>query len=179
MVFGIVLFELIFVGNLRDKEDAHRQQTDANYTYEPSFYWGLGISAIFLAGILLRYYTWSHTVAQIEAHKSPARSHNDALSPLAADSKIGGFFSDNFRVLDSVLVVLDILFFTLEIFLIDSNAYAKANSKLARVLRLARSAKWHGRVEVIRSLRFFHRLGLFFRKLGQPTRRKCHGGSVN
>jgi hypothetical protein len=170
VVFGIVLFELIFVGNLRDKEDTYREQSNANYSYEPSFYWGLGVSAIFLADILLRYYTWSHTIAVIEAQKSAARSHVEAFSTAAATSKIGGFFSNKFRALDSFLVVLDLFLFIIEIVLVNSKVDGKATSKLARVFRLARSAKWIGRLRVLRSLRFFHRLGVLLRKYGQPKR---------
>lgn len=169
MVFGIVLFELIFVGSLRDEEDTHRENTNTNYSYEPSFYWGLGVSGIFLAEILLRYYTWSHTVAQIEAQKLAARSHMEGLSPAAAASKVGGFFSNKFRALDSFLVVLDLILFVVEIVMVTSEVDAKATTKLARVLRLARSAKWIGRLKVLRSFRFIHRLGVAVRQFGQPT----------
>lgn len=173
IVLGIVLFEIIFVGNLREKEDTYREQTNANYKYEPSFYWGLGVSATFLAEILLRYYTWSHTVAQIEAQKLAVRSQDDARSPAVAASKLlGGFFSNKFRLLDSLLVVLDLFLFVLEIILVNSKVDAKASSKLARLLRLVRSAKWLGRLKMLRSLRFIHRLGVILRKFGQPTRQK-------
>ena len=173
IVLGIVLFEMIFVGNLREREDTYREQTSANYNYEPSFYWGLGVSAIFLAEILLRYYTWSHTVAQIEAQKLSVRSQDDARSPAVAASKLlGGFFSNKFRLLDSLLVVLDLFLFALEIILVNSKVDAKASSKLARLLRLVRSTKWLGRLKVLRSLRFLHRLGVILRKFGQPTRQK-------
>jgi hypothetical protein len=171
-VFGIVLFELIFVGNLRDKEDLTRDKDpNAKYDDEPSFYWGLIVSVFFVIDILLRYYTWSHTVAQIEEQKASARSQDDSSSPAAAAAKVGGFFSNKFRLLDSLLVVLDLFMFTLELILINSNVDAKATTKLARIVRLARSAKWLGRLKILRSLRFFHRFGLLLRKFGQPSRR--------
>ena len=171
MVFGIVLFEVIFVGNLQDKEDTYREQTNSNYNFEPSFYWALGVSATFLAEIFLRYYTWSHTIAIIEAQKSAARSHVEAFSSEDdATSKVGGFFLNKFRALDSFLVVLDVVLFVVEIVMVNSKVDAKATSKLARFLRFARSAKWIGRLKILRSFRFIHRLGVAVRQYEQPTK---------
>jgi hypothetical protein len=145
LVCGIVFFELFYVSQLSDDG-------------EPSlrFYAGLGVTLFFLLEILLRGYCWWHTF------------HSWTRTA------IGGFFTNPFRCIDSLLVFIDVvLLVTMLIVHDDSNggsSSAKAAVKLARVVRLARSARWLRGIKMLRSCRFVAKLANKWRRSQRPTK---------
>ena len=199
VVFGLVLFELIYVGGLRSKED-----TEVS-TLAPSFWWGLGVTLLFLGEILLRYYVWRHTVrcfakedeeeasfnneGEQESESSTTASPNvssisESNRPLSLNglsktsqnqNSIGGFFWNKFRLLDATIVLVDVVFLIIEIALFltggsGDKSTTKAAVKLGRVVRLSRGAKWIRATRALRSCRFLVRLSEAWRKSFRPTR---------
>jgi hypothetical protein len=145
IVCGLVLFELLYVSNMQNTPDP----------YSPMFFGGLCISLFFLFEICLRFYTWWHSF----------RSWHDTA--------LGGFFTNPFRLMDTVLVAIDVTILTLTFSLQASGGSAtdaKAAVKLTRLVRFARSARWLRGTKALRSCKFLAKLANQWRKYARPTK---------
>jgi hypothetical protein len=83
LVGGLVLFELIYVSSL----------ASCNDHVDLAFILSAGVSAIFFIEIVLRYYTWRHSVRllvaeDLETKRAPDETQFESLG-------LGGFFNNN------------------------------------------------------------------------------------
>eukprot|EP00613_Pedinella_sp_CCMP2098_P051347 CAMPEP_0171822042 /NCGR_PEP_ID=MMETSP0992-20121227/3649_1 /TAXON_ID=483369 /ORGANISM="non described non described, Strain CCMP2098" /LENGTH=1198 /DNA_ID=CAMNT_0012436593 /DNA_START=1 /DNA_END=3598 /DNA_ORIENTATION=+ len=140
----VVVVELLYVSELDDTG-----------TFSKRFFGSLSVSLFFLAEICLRFYTWWSTVVQW------------------ADSydTIGGFFTNHYRLIDSVLVLIDVLMLIVTMASSGTSAdQTKAAVKFARVIRFARSARSLRGLKMLRSCRFFANLGNTWRQYSRPNK---------
>jgi len=153
LVGGIVMFEFIFVGNLRDCES----------TEDQAFLWSLSVSSFFLVEILLRYYNWWHSLRTIRTRDGGVAS--------AEHIGLGDFFSDKFRLLDASLVIMDLCILTLDIALRGSGGGTTRGFKAGKLARMLRFARGFRGARVLRSCRFFAKLMARWRRYVRPSKR--------
>jgi len=86
IVCGLVLFELIYVSSLDGEAQGRGRFSD-------QILWGAVITVFFLAEIALRFYTWFATMSTFAETRGT----------------IGGFFTNPFRLVDTTLVLVDVV----------------------------------------------------------------------
>mmetsp|Transcript_18900 Transcript_18900/g.42955 ORF Transcript_18900/g.42955 Transcript_18900/m.42955 type:complete len:647 (+) Transcript_18900:443-2383(+) len=154
IVCGVVLFELLYIGSMPDDDE----------TYGKKFVFGLGVSIFFFAELTFRFYNWRVSYSK------------------ESRVLVGGFICNTFRLLDLILVVVDV-FMLLSSFALSqvggTDGSTKATVKLARSLRFARSARWLRGMKVLRSCRFVARLVNRWRRHARPTRRTLLAALTN
>jgi hypothetical protein len=162
IVGGIVMFEFIFVGNLKDCDDDGKK--------DEAFAWSIGISAFFLGEILFRYYNWWHSLSTVRLRDGP----ESGAAASAGSIGLGDFFSDKFRLLDSSLVAMDLCILALDIAL-QSIGASKSNptkeANLANMARMLRFARGFRGARILRSCRFFAKLMVRWRRYVRPSKR--------
>jgi len=126
----VVLFENMYVSGLDDTG-----------TFSEQFIWSAGISVLFAFELTLRFYVWWRSYSSMTR------------------TTVGGFLTSSFRLLDVVVVVLDIGIMVLTFVLGDLLPFgrdgqsSKSLVKFARGVRLLRSAKWLRGLRALRSFR--------------------------
>jgi len=157
IVCGVVLFELLYINDSSTNDD--------DSFYDEDFFLSLSVTFFFLFEICLRFYVWRDTVARMGSTSVHA---------------IGGFFSNPFRLIDSTIVLIDVMLCTFEILASNNGSNsAKATIKLARSLRLVRGARWLRCMKVLRSCRFFAKLVNRIRLYLRPSRKDVEDSLMN
>lgn len=143
MIFGIVIFELmVSLGFLKGISDAALHSINTL------------VSLFFLIEITFRYYNWC------------------CCYSLESRNVVGGFFTNPYRLLDTSLLVVDLIILAF-MFSTGSERFLplKAGVKFARVSRVVRTAKWMRGLKAFRSCHVVSKGFQTWRVCTKPTRK--------